>query len=158
MKIYFLALSVTLMAAACNTSPKTDEPTTLLKSDSTFVIQPELPLVKAEATSSIKTVEKKRVTQRSGSTAGTSTAGSGSTSGTSTANSGSTSGTSNTATQKTGWSKTAKGAVIGGVVGAGTGVIVNKRNRLAGGIIGGVVGAGAGAVIGNEIDKKDGRH
>ena len=147
MKIYFLALSVTLMASACNTSPKADETTTLLKSDSTFVVGPELPLVKSETTSSIRTVEKKRVAQRSSATAGTTTA-----------SSGSTSGTSNTATQKTGWSKTAKGAVIGGVVGAGTGVIVNKRNRLAGGIIGGVVGAGAGAVIGNEIDKKDGRH
>src|SRR5215212_6829440 len=41
----------------------------------------------------------------------------------------------NTAKKKTGWSKTAAGAVVGGVV-----------------------GAGAGAVIGNEMDKKDGRH
>ena len=54
--------------------------------------------------------------------------------------------------------KTAKGAVIGGVVGAGTGAVVNKKNRAAGAVIGGVVGAGAGAVIGNEMDKKDGRH
>ena len=58
MKIYFLALSVTLMASACNTSPKADETTTLLKSDSTFVVGPELPLVKSETTSSIRTVEK----------------------------------------------------------------------------------------------------
>ena len=58
----------------------------------------------------------------------------------------------------TGWSKTAKGAVIGGVVGAGTGAVVNKKNRVAGAVVGGVVGAGAGAVIGNEMDKKDGRH
>ena len=64
----------------------------------------------------------------------------------------------NTAKEKTGWSKTAKGAVIGGVVGAGTGAVVNKKNRAAGAVIGGVVGAGAGAVIGNEMDKKDGRH
>jgi hypothetical protein len=55
-------------------------------------------------------------------------------------------------------SQTAKGAIIGGVVGAGTGAVVNKKNRLAGGVVGGVVGAGAGAVIGNELDKKSGRH
>lgn len=66
--------------------------------------------------------------------------------------------TTTTTKTKSGWSKTAKGAVIGGVVGAGTGAAVNKKNRAAGAVIGGVVGAGAGAVIGNEMDKKDGRH
>ena len=65
---------------------------------------------------------------------------------------------SNTGRTKKGWSKTAKGAVIGGVVGAGTGAVVNKKNRVAGAVVGGVVGAGAGAVIGNEMDRKDGRH
>jgi len=70
-------------------------------------------------------------------------------------------GTTETTTTKktnTGWSKTAKGAVIGGVVGAGTGAVVNKKNRAAGAVVGGVVGAGTGAIIGNELDKKDGRH
>ncbi len=66
--------------------------------------------------------------------------------------------TTTTTKTNTGWSKTAKGAVIGGVVGAGTGAVVNKKNRVAGAVVGGVVGAGAGAVIGNEMDKKDGRH
>ena len=68
--------------------------------------------------------------------------------------------TETTSTKKTntGWSKTAKGAVIGGVVGAGTGAVVNKKNRAAGAVVGGVVGAGTGAIIGNELDKKDGRH
>ncbi|RYZ27767.1 MAG: glycine zipper 2TM domain-containing protein [Chitinophagaceae bacterium] len=47
---------------------------------------------------------------------------------------------------------------MGGVVGAGTGAIVNKKNRVAGAVIGGVIGAGTGAVIGNQMDKKDGRH
>ena len=64
----------------------------------------------------------------------------------------------NTAKEKEGWSKTAKGAVIGGVVGAGTGAVINKKNRVAGAVVGGVVGAGTGAIIGNELDKKDGRH
>ncbi len=65
--------------------------------------------------------------------------------------------TSTTAAKKEGWSKTAKGAVIGGVVGAGAGAVINKKNRAAGAVIGGVVGAGAGAVIGRKGDKKDGR-
>lgn len=63
----------------------------------------------------------------------------------------------NTAEAKKGWSKTAKGAVIGGVVGAGTGAVINKKHRGKGAIIGGVVGAGAGAIIGRDQDKKDGR-
>ena len=81
-----------------------------------------------------------------------------STSTTSSTNSSSSGATETTSTTKTGWSKTAKGAVIGGVVGAGTGAVVNKKNRAAGAVVGGVVGAGTGAIIGNELDKKDGRH
>ena len=45
--------------------------------------------------------------------------------------------------QKKGWSSAAKGAVIGGVVGAGTGVLVDKKDGR-GAVIGGVAGAGAG--------------
>lgn len=55
-----------------------------------------------------------------------------------------------------GWSKAAKGAVIGGVGGAVTGAILSK-NKVVGAIIGGVVGAGGGYVIGRKGDKKDGR-
>lgn len=58
--------------------------------------------------------------------------------------------------QKKGWSSAAKGAVIGGVVGAGTGVIVDKKDGR-GAVIGGVLGAGTGYVIGREQDKKSGR-
>ena len=71
---------------------------------------------------------------------------------------GSTGTSTSTGTEKKGWSKTAKGAVIGGVTGAAAGAVINKKNRGAGAVIGGVVGAGAGAVVGNEMDKKDGRH
>lgn len=55
--------------------------------------------------------------------------------------------------KKKGWSNVAKGAVVGGVVGAGTGVAVSK-NKVKGGIIGGVVGAAAGAGVGAILDKK----
>ena len=65
--------------------------------------------------------------------------------------------TQNTAKAKKGWSKAAKGAVIGGAGGAVAGAVINKRNRAAGAVIGGVIGAGGGYVIGRSMDKKDGR-
>lgn len=60
--------------------------------------------------------------------------------------------------KKKGWSKTAKGAVIGGVAGAVGGAVIDKKNPVAGAVIGAAVGAGTGAIIGNGMDKKDGRH
>jgi hypothetical protein len=65
---------------------------------------------------------------------------------------------SSNAAKKKGWSKAAKGAVIGGVVGAGAGAVINKKNRGAGAVIGGVLGAGAGYGIGRGMDKRDGRY
>jgi hypothetical protein len=73
-------------------------------------------------------------------------------SGTSTASTGTTQ-----TTRKKGWSKAAKGAVIGGASGAVLGAIVSKKKGL-GAVIGGVVGAGAGYMIGRGKDKKDGRY
>jgi hypothetical protein len=70
----------------------------------------------------------------------------------------STSSNTASASQKKGWSKAAKGAVIGGVAGAAGGAIINKKNRAAGAVIGGVLGAGAGYGIGRGMDKKDGRY
>jgi Glycine zipper len=66
--------------------------------------------------------------------------------------------TQNTAKVKKGWSKAAKGAVIGGAGGAVIGAVINKRNRAAGAAIGGVIGAGGGYVLGRTMDKKDGRY
>jgi hypothetical protein len=66
--------------------------------------------------------------------------------------------TNNAAEQKKGWSKKAKGAVIGAGAGAAVGAVVNKKNRVAGGVIGGVVGGAAGYGIGRHEDKKDGRN
>ena len=62
------------------------------------------------------------------------------------------------APKKKGWSKAAKGAVIGGVTGAAAGAIIDKNNRAAGAVIGGAVGAGVGYGIGRAKDKKDGRN
>ncbi len=50
-----------------------------------------------------------------------------------------------------------KGAIIGGVAGAGTGAVISKNHRAKHAVIGGVVGAGAGYVIGRHRDKKRGR-
>lgn len=71
-----------------------------------------------------------------------------------------TSESSNTAkaSQKKGWSKSAKGAVIGGAGGAVIGAVISKKNPVLGGVIGGVLGAGAGYGIGHGMDKKDGRY
>lgn len=58
--------------------------------------------------------------------------------------------------RKKGWSSAAKGAVIGGVVGAGTGILIDKKDGR-GAVIGGVVGAGTGYVIGRSRDRRSGR-
>ena len=47
----------------------------------------------------------------------------------------------------------AKGAIIGGGLGAAAGAIISRRDPVAGGIVGAVLGAGAGYVIGNNEDK-----
>ena len=56
-----------------------------------------------------------------------------------------------------GLSKAAKGAIIGGVVGVGTGVIVDKKKPVRGAVIGGATGAGVGYTIGRKGDRKSGR-
>jgi hypothetical protein len=62
------------------------------------------------------------------------------------------------AEEKKGMSKSTKGAVIGGVVGAGAGAVINKKNPVIGAVIGGVIGAGGGYVIGKKMDKKDAKN
>jgi uncharacterized protein YcfJ len=134
MKISILLFGATLLAGACNS-----------KSNPTEVVS-----VKTQGTTEVakaKTTEPKALEVNN--TKDNSTA---------TPSEAMTSESSDAAKAKRGWSKTAKGAVIGGVVGAGTGAVVNKKNRAVGAVVGGIAGAGAGAIIGNEMDKKDGRH
>ncbi len=59
--------------------------------------------------------------------------------------------------QKKGWSNKAKGAVIGGVVGAGAGAVISKEKKVQGAIIGGILGAAGGYGVGAILDKKNGR-
>ncbi|RYF87160.1 MAG: hypothetical protein EOO03_10925 [Chitinophagaceae bacterium] len=58
-------------------------------------------------------------------------------------------------TQRSGMSKAAKGAIIGGVGGAVAGAVIGKNAKGAG--IGAVVGAAGGYIIGRSKDRKDGR-
>lgn len=60
--------------------------------------------------------------------------------------------------KKEGWSKAAKGAVIGGAGGAVLGAIINKKNPAVGAAIGGVLGGTVGYGIGRNKDKKDQRY
>jgi hypothetical protein len=59
--------------------------------------------------------------------------------------------------KKKGWSKAAKGAVIGAGSGAAAGAILTKK-KGKGAIIGGIIGATGGYIIGRGKDKKDGRY
>jgi hypothetical protein len=162
MKLVSSLFVLTVFVTSCQDSAEKTSVTPLLKSDTSFVVGPELPVNDSQAVVQ-STKEEKKVTSNANSKSTKRTSSnsqadentsSPSSAGTTTAENGN----SNETAKKKGWSKTAKGAVIGGVVGAGTGAIINKKNRGAGAVIGGVIGAGAGAVIGNEMDKKDGRH
>jgi hypothetical protein len=162
MRIQAIILGAIVFVSACNTKPGTNDS----KTDSATVSTDTTGLaafqaMKAENELGVKNdgskEEEKSTTKtakRTSSGTSSSSSSSNDAKGTSTSQG---TGTSQ-GTEKKGWSKTAKGAVIGGVVGAGTGAVVNKKNRAAGAVIGGVIGAGAGAVIGNDMDKKDGRH
>lgn len=65
--------------------------------------------------------------------------------------------TTTTENKKKGWSKAAKGAVIGAGTGAAAGAIFSKK-KGTGAIIGGVIGGAGGYIIGRSKDKKDGRY
>ena len=56
-----------------------------------------------------------------------------------------------------GLSKAAKGSIIGGVVGAGAGAIIDKKKPVRGAVIGAATGAGVGYTIGRAGDRKSGR-
>lgn len=157
MRFHFLILCATVLATSCNTAPEANNKSVTdsakLAADTTGLA--EFQAMKAQNELGIKNNEESQEKKSSSETVKKTASHSSSSS---TNSSAASTGTSSQTAQKKGWSKTAKGAVIGGVVGAGTGAVVNKKNRAAGAVIGGVIGAGTGAVIGHEMDKKDGRH
>jgi hypothetical protein len=155
------AATVVITMVACNSNPKTDEKAQntdtayaswqARQQRDSFGAQPELPAKVAPQQAVYRSTGTKRSVAHTSSSSSSSNAGSAAT-GTGTG------ATTQAPAKKKGWSKTAKGAVIGGVAGAVGGAIINKKNPAAGAVIGGVLGAGTGAVVGNEMDKKDGRH
>lgn len=164
MKIQFFILSATIIMVSCNTKPEPQSDDSNRAADSLRMAADtsglaQFQAMKAQNELGMKNPDGKEEKSTSKTEKGRTGTKSGSeTSSTSNSNSNSNDASSSGSSQKKGWSKTAKGAVIGGVVGAGTGAVVNKKNRAAGAVIGGVIGAGAGAVIGNDMDKKTGRH
>jgi hypothetical protein len=152
MKLIPFVLSALILAASCNSKSKLAD-TSIQTVDTAMASQATINEMEPERVAPVVAVSNKSTSPRASASGTKSTA-----SETVNSTSSGTAGNTTAATPKTGWSKTAKGAVIGGVVGAGSGAVINKKNRAAGAVIGGVVGAGAGAVIGHEADKKDGRH
>ncbi|WP_037253126.1 OmpA family protein [Roseobacter sp. SK209-2-6] len=52
-------------------------------------------------------------------------------------------------------SNTQRGAILGGIIGAGVGAIANDSDRGLGAVTGALVGATAGGVIGNQLDAQE---
>lgn len=50
--------------------------------------------------------------------------------------------------------KAKQGAILGGIIGAGTGAAVSNKD-LKGAVIGGIIGAAGGAVIGSALDRQE---
>jgi hypothetical protein len=156
MKIQIIILGAMVLVGSCNTNPNPgDTPTDSTRMAADTAGLAEFQAMKAQNELGIQNEEKqdesssKKVKKNRNISSSTSSNNKSEQAGNA---------TSTTSTQKKGWSKTAKGAAMGGVAGATGGAVINKKNRVAGAVIGGVIGAGTGAVIGNEMDKKDGRH
>jgi hypothetical protein len=159
MKKFFSIITIMIIAALVFTSCKNNTATQAVTTQDTiglsafrdWKVQQYQEAMNAQAVVPVKTVATKKAATRSTRTAKTNYSnGSMNSSSTHTAQ-------TTTPATKRGWSKAAKGAVIGGAGGAVLGAVINKRNRVAGGIIGGVLGGGIGYGIGRSQDKKDGR-
>ncbi len=160
--IYFLALTAAFTACKPKATLNTDKEVVSLTdssfynssylSDTGAVADPDAFINSGGVVSGKATVPDaksntvRNTNTRSGNTTRTSSGGSSQSSGTASAPA---------TTQKTGISKAAKGAIIGGVGGAVAGAVIGKNAKGAG--IGAVVGAAGGYIIGRSKDRKDGR-
>lgn len=171
MKFSSLILSAAILATACNSKAPETTATPTTVDTGLVTIQPELPVADTQQVETTPAAEPAKEStpapkKANNSTARSSNAGSGQTTTenagadgtTASAGEGTAPATGEVKEEKKGWSKTAKGAVIGGVTGAAAGAVINKKNRGVGAVVGGVTGAAAGAVIGKQMDKKDGRN
>src|SRR6476660_2969283 len=126
MKIVASILCLALIVSSCKENEKSGEVAPLLKSDTTFVVKPELPVQEPEANNEKAAEEDKpqktikKSSARSTQAKSTVAASKNDRSETASTNAGTGTGATpaaGEAAEKKGWSKTAKGAVIGGVVG-----------------------------------------
>ncbi len=167
--ILFALSTVVIMASCSNDNPRTAAETKVItptdtaglaqfqawKAQNELAVANQLAQQNLEATQPVKerVVYVDRPRSRSTSTTRRSSSSNNGNNGSGVSNS-----TSQNTAKKKGWSKAAKGAVIGGTGGAVVGAVINKRNRGVGAVIGGVLGAGVGYGIGRSKDKKDGRY
>ncbi|MFL5811859.1 MAG: YMGG-like glycine zipper-containing protein [Flavisolibacter sp.] len=159
MKKIFIVIMAAGMAASCNTKPKTDATTTAVPNQDTVgLAQYQQWKAQNELNNTNQLQEQSANTAKAPVHTTTTTRHTSGSSSSGVSSSNSTSSNTAQSSAKKGWSKAAKGAVIGGVGGAAAGAIINKKNRGAGAVIGGVLGAGAGYGIGRHKDKKDGRY
>ncbi|GAB4093576.1 putative periplasmic lipoprotein [Flaviaesturariibacter terrae] len=165
MKKIFPALCALMTLAACNSNPTAKTGTTDTTGLAAYqqqglqniALRAELDSTE-KAKSAVPAAQQVRyVTQHRTSSTSSSSRGGATGTTSSSGSTGSNSGTAAAPAKKKGISKTAKGAIIGGVAGAAGGALINKKNRGVGAVVGGLIGAGAGAVIGSTQDRKDGR-
>ncbi|MEO5996406.1 MAG: hypothetical protein ABIN89_06745 [Chitinophagaceae bacterium] len=160
MKSLFIVVTIALIFTACRSNSKTDKETVATGSAMSLSDSSVVTLL-PDGTRRVTVVEKHNTDGSSTVTTTTdiNSASSGKKESSATAATKVNTGTvatpapvTTTEVKKKGWSNRAKGAAIGGVGGAATGVILSK-NKVAGGILGGAIGAGGGYIIGNEIDR-----
>ncbi|HEX6334989.1 MAG TPA: glycine zipper 2TM domain-containing protein [Flavisolibacter sp.] len=167
MKKAFGIFTIAAVMVACNSAPKTadmtaTQPVPAITTDTAglaqfqaWKAQNELALMNQYMNPEAPVAAAAPTVRRSGGATSTRSTSTARRSGSGTSGS---AGSTSTASAKKGWSKAAKGAVIGGVAGGAAGAVINKKNRVAGGVIGAVIGAGGGYVIGRQMDKRDGRN
>jgi hypothetical protein len=162
MKQTFFMLAIFTVIASCTSKSNLDTSKDVMTTDTSALYNSSMltdtgTIVETNAVpkGNLPAYTKPGATTSRNASSGTSTRATGSSAGSGTASSGS--GTGQTTTvRKKGWSKAAKGAVIGAGTGAIAGAIISKK-KGKGAIIGGVVGAAGGYIIGRSKDKKDGR-
>ncbi|MES2418646.1 MAG: YMGG-like glycine zipper-containing protein [Bacteroidota bacterium] len=145
MKKIFVIVILSAVFAACNNKAKEEA---LAKEQAIVAIRDSLKLdsfKKADLAAQQRLAEEKHQAALAATTNYTSSGRSTSTNG----------GTA-TVNKKKGWSDAAKGTAIGAGVGALGGILIDKKDGR-GAIIGGLAGAGAGYAIGRAQDRKSGR-
>ena len=151
MKKIFAIVALATVLASCSNNAKEQE---LAKQQAVAAVKDSLKLdsfKRAEVARQQAEVEAKHQAELAAARRSATTTRYSSSGGTTTSSAGTT-----TAAKKKGWSDAAKGTAIGAGVGALGGILIDKKDGR-GAIIGGLAGAGAGYAIGRAEDRKSGR-